>query len=54
MLFRSGLVILFKWNLVVSIIVLIVAVLLIALAVNRLMILVLNRRAHRAAAPSGD
>ena len=49
-----GLVILFKWNLVVSIVVLIVAVLLIALAVNRLMILVLNRRAHRAAAPSGD
>ena len=49
-----GLVILFKWNLVVSIVVLIVAVLLIALAVNRLMILVLNRRAGRAAAPSGD
>lgn len=49
-----GLVILLKWNLVVSIIVLIVAVGLIALALNRLMILVLNRRAERTAAPSGD
>ena len=49
-----GLVILFKWNLVVSILVLIVAVVLIAIAVNRLMILVLNRHAARASAPSGD
>ena len=53
-----GLVILFKWNLVVSIIVLIVAVGLLALALNRLMILILNRRARHDAAPpapaSGD
>jgi hypothetical protein len=49
-----GLVILFKWDLVVSIIILVLAVALLALALNRLMILILNRRAKHASAPSGD
>lgn len=50
--------ILFKWNLIVDLFILVVAVLLLALAANRLMILILGRRAQRAdegaAAPSGD
>ncbi len=53
-----ALLILFKWNLIVDLFILVVAVLLLALAANRLMILILGRRAHRAesgaAAPSGD
>ena len=51
-----GLLILFKWSLVVDVLVLVLAVGLLALALNRLMILVLNRRAQRASAPapSGD
>ncbi|MGI9186567.1 MAG: hypothetical protein ACR2J9_03435 [Gaiellales bacterium] len=50
--------ILFKWNLIVDLFILIVAVLLLALAANRLMILILGRRAQHAestaAASSGD
>ena len=53
-----GVLILLKWSLVVDVVVLILAVGLLALALNRLMILVLNRRASRAAgaaaAASGD
>ena len=48
--------ILFKWNLIVDLFILVVAVLLLALAANRLMILILGRREAKAtaAAPSGD
>jgi hypothetical protein len=50
--------ILFKWNLIVDLFILVIAVLLLALAANRLMILILGRRAAKAAdgtaAASGD
>lgn len=53
-----GLLILLKWSLVVDVVVLIIAVGLLALALNRLMILILNRRAKHtagaASAASGD
>ena len=53
-----ALLILFKWNLIVDLFILVLAVLLLALAANRLMILILGRRAKDdgagAAAPSGD
>ena len=53
-----ALLILFKWNLIVDLFILVLAVLLLALAANRLMILILGRRAEHdgagAAAPSGD
>ena len=53
-----ALLILFKWNLIVDLFILVLAVLLLALAANRLMILILGRRAKQdgagAAAPSGD
>lgn len=51
-----ALLVLFKWNLIVDLFILVVAVLLLALAANRLMILILGRREAKAAAaaPSGD
>ena len=53
-----ALLILFKWNLIVDLFILVIAVLLLALAANRLMILILSRRSGQdesgAAAPSGD
>jgi hypothetical protein len=53
-----ALLILFKWNLIVDLFILVLAVLLLTLAANRLMILILGRRAKHdgagAAAPSGD